>query len=37
MKLIGERYLGGRVYFTTSEAEGTTFHIELPSEAAERA
>jgi len=37
MKLIGERYLGGRVYFTTSEAEGTTFHIELPREAAGRA
>lgn len=32
MKLIGERYLGGRVSFTTSEAEGTTFHIELPRE-----
>ncbi len=32
MKLIGERHLGGRVSFSTSEADGTTFHIELPRE-----
>ena len=30
MKLIGERYLGGRIGFTTSEAEGTTFHAVFP-------
>ena len=30
MKLIGERFLGGRVGFTTSEAEGTTFHAIFP-------
>jgi len=29
MKLFGERYLGGRVSFTTSD-EGTTFRITLP-------
>jgi signal transduction histidine kinase len=29
MKLLGERYLGGRVTFTTS-AEGTVFSIRLP-------
>jgi signal transduction histidine kinase len=30
MKLFGERHLGGRVSFTTGEAEGTVFAIELP-------
>jgi signal transduction histidine kinase len=30
MKLFGEHYLGGRVGFTSSEAEGTTFFIRLP-------
>ncbi|HPD15684.1 MAG TPA: HAMP domain-containing sensor histidine kinase [Planctomycetota bacterium] len=29
-RLIVERYLGGRLTFTSSEAEGTTFRIELP-------
>lgn len=31
MKLFGERYLGGRVDFTSSEQEGTTFRIRLPA------
>ncbi len=30
MKLFGEHYLGGSVRFTSSEAEGTTFCVELP-------
>ncbi len=30
MKLIGERYLKGKVGFTSSEKEGTTFYINLP-------
>jgi K+-sensing histidine kinase KdpD len=30
MKLIGERYLEGKVGFTTNSIEGTTFFIELP-------
>jgi signal transduction histidine kinase len=30
MKLLGERYLGGEVSFTTSETQGTTFSIRLP-------
>ncbi len=30
MKLLGERYLHGRVYFRTSETEGTTFAVALP-------
>lgn len=30
MKLFGERYLGGRVSFTSREPEGTTFYIALP-------
>lgn len=30
MKLLGERYLGGRVRFTSAEAGGTTFEIGLP-------
>ncbi len=29
-KLLGERYLHGKVYFTSSEAEGTSFVVELP-------
>lgn len=31
MKLLGERYLGGRVSFVTSAAEGTTFTLRLPT------
>jgi len=30
MKLIGEQLLGGRVYFESAAAEGTTFFLELP-------
>ena len=30
MKLLGEKYLGGKVSFTTSETEGTIFKISLP-------
>lgn len=30
IKLFGENYLKGRVGFTTSEKNGTVFHIELP-------
>ncbi|MFC1467181.1 ATP-binding protein [Verrucomicrobiota bacterium] len=30
MKLFGERYLKGKVWFSTSETEGTTFFISLP-------
>jgi plasmid stability protein len=30
MKLLGERYLGGQVGFSTSEEEGTTFFVRLP-------
>jgi nitrogen fixation/metabolism regulation signal transduction histidine kinase len=30
MKLLGERYLGGQVGFTSDEAAGTTFRIRLP-------
>jgi signal transduction histidine kinase len=36
-KLIAERYLGGRVSFTTSEADGTAFRLELPLGAPGRA
>ncbi len=32
MKLFGENYLHGRVYFRTNEKQGTTFTIELPLE-----
>ncbi|MBI5441936.1 MAG: PAS domain-containing sensor histidine kinase [Deltaproteobacteria bacterium] len=31
MKLLGERYLGGKVSFTSAEGEGTTFRVSLPS------
>jgi signal transduction histidine kinase len=30
MKLLGERYLGGKVSFTSSAAQGTVFSIRLP-------
>ncbi len=30
MKLFGENYLNGKVYFTSDEISGTTFTIELP-------
>ncbi|MBN1774077.1 MAG: HAMP domain-containing histidine kinase [Deltaproteobacteria bacterium] len=30
MKLLGETHLGGRVEFTTSEADGTVFRLTLP-------
>jgi len=30
MKLLGELYLGGRVFFRSSETEGTTFSLALP-------
>jgi signal transduction histidine kinase len=36
-KLIVERCLGGHVSFTTTEAEGTTFRIELPRDDSEPA
>ncbi len=32
MKLLTERYLGGEVWFETSESEGTVFHVRLPGE-----
>jgi two-component sensor histidine kinase len=32
MKLLGERYLGGEVTFTSREGEGTTFSIRLPKQ-----
>jgi len=31
MKLFGERYLKGTVGFSTSEEDGTTFHISVPT------
>ena len=30
MKLLGERYLGGRVEFISRHPEGTTFTLSLP-------
>lgn len=30
MKLLGEKYLGGKVYFRSSQNEGTSFFLELP-------
>jgi signal transduction histidine kinase len=34
MRLLGERYLGGKVSFVTSAAAGTVFSIRLPLPAA---
>jgi signal transduction histidine kinase len=31
MKLFGERYLGGTVGFTSTQADGTTFFVRLPA------
>jgi signal transduction histidine kinase len=31
MRLLAENYLGGRVNFTSSPAEGTTFRLHLPT------
>ncbi len=36
MKLFGERYLGGKVYFTSGESQGTTFTLEVAKEWRER-
>ncbi|AVM52493.1 signal transduction histidine kinase [Bacteroides zoogleoformans] len=33
MKLFGENYLKGKVWFTTNEAEGTTFFFRIPLKA----
>jgi len=30
VKLFTEKYLGGKVYFTSNEKDGTTFFVELP-------
>jgi chemotaxis protein histidine kinase CheA len=30
MKLLGEKYLQGKVTFTTSAGKGTTFQLDLP-------
>jgi PAS domain-containing protein len=30
MKLLGEKYLRGKVWFTSDEAQGTTFHVSVP-------
>jgi signal transduction histidine kinase len=32
MKLFGETYLGGKVDFVSTEADGTTFRLTLPKE-----
>jgi nitrogen fixation/metabolism regulation signal transduction histidine kinase len=32
MKLLGEKYLGGKVWFTSDETIGTTFYIEIATE-----
>jgi chemotaxis protein histidine kinase CheA len=33
MKLFGENYLRGKVYFASEAGEGTVFTIELPTKA----
>jgi sensor histidine kinase regulating citrate/malate metabolism len=30
MKLLGEKYLGGKVSFTTDEKDGTVFSVQIP-------
>lgn len=30
MKLLGEKYLGGKISFTTDETDGTIFYIKIP-------
>mgnify|MGYP000002189823 CR=1 FL=1 len=37
MRLLGEHYFGGRVRFTTDEAEGTTFYAWIPLQPGGRA
>lgn len=32
MKLLGEKYLEGKVYFETDNTQGTTFYLEIPKE-----
>ncbi|MFP4042031.1 MAG: sensor histidine kinase [Bacteroidales bacterium] len=32
MKLLGEKYLGGKVYFETDNTQGTNFYLEIPKE-----
>jgi nitrogen-specific signal transduction histidine kinase len=32
MKLLGEKYLGGNVWFTSTPDEGTTFHVSIPED-----
>lgn len=36
VKLLTEKYLGGKVSFTTNQKEGTTFVIELPIKQSEQ-
>ena len=31
MRLVGENYLKGKVYFTSDKLKGTTFLIDLPA------
>jgi signal transduction histidine kinase len=35
MKLLSEKYLGGKVYFTSNKKEGTYFYLRLPIQATE--
>jgi len=36
MKLLGERYLGGYVFFETREDSGTTFYLKIPARLADK-